>query len=599
MSVIKLMDEDLANKIAAGEVVEKCASVVKELVENSIDAKSSEIYIDLIESGTKEIMVTDNGIGMDHDDAINCFNRHATSKIKDLNDLYHINTLGFRGEALASIASVAKVELITSQGGVGTRVFINGGKVEDVSNSDAKTGTKIRVMDLFYNTPARLKYLKSLYSELANIVDFVNRIALAHPEIKFVLTNDSKELLNTDGSGNLLKVINAIYGISTTKKMLEINGSNTDYKVSGYVSEPEIHKSSRNSMITIVNGRVVRNQELNRTINDAYHSYKPDNRYPVVVLNIDVDETLVDVNVHPTKMDIKFSNLEDLNNLVFDLIRNAITKKTLIPDADILNKDDYFEKKEYKEPEKVNYEKLTIDFGSLDIKEETIPYNEDLVSNQEEIDTNDNNDIDDVIEEETQTDKFPKLEAVGLVHGTYIVAQNEEGMYLIDEHAAKERINYEIVSERFASNNHDMVPLLIPLTLEFSNAEFIVLKNNLDFIRNYGFDIDEFGVSSIIVKAHPVWIPSSIANDLIKYFLDVVIQKEKNFNLKTFNDHMAATMACKMSIKANTNITIAEMNHLLSDLAKCKNPFNCPHGRPTVIKFTTYDIEKMFKRTGF
>lgn len=594
MSVIKLMDEDLANKIAAGEVVEKCASVVKELVENSIDAKSSEIYIDLIESGTKEITVTDNGIGMDHDDAVNCFNRHATSKIKDINDLYHINTLGFRGEALASIASVAKVELITSQGNVGTRVYINGGKLEDVSNSDAKKGTKIRVMDLFYNTPARLKYLKSLYSELANIVDLVNRIALSHPEIKIVLTNDSKVLLNTDGSGNLLKVINAIYGISTTKKMLEINGSNTDYKVSGYVSEPEIHKSSRNAMITIVNGRVVRNQELNRTINDAYHSYKPDNRYPVVVLNILVDETLIDVNVHPTKMDIKFSNQEDLNNLVFDLIRNAITKKTLIPDANILDKDDYFDKKEYKEPEKVNYEKLTIDFSSLDIKEETIPYNEDLVINNDIVNNND-----EIIDEDISSDRYPKLEAVGLVHGTYIIAQDEEGMYIIDEHAAKERINYEIVSEKFASNNHDMVQLLIPLTLEFSNSEFIILKENLDFIRGYGFDIDEFGISSIIVKAHPVWIPEYIANDLIKNFLDLVIQKEKNFNLKTFNDHTAATMACKMSIKANTNITIDEMNHLLQDLAKCKNPFNCPHGRPTTIKYTKYEIEKMFKRTGF
>lgn len=593
MSVIKLMDEDLANKIAAGEVVEKCASVVKELVENSIDAKSSEIYIDLIESGTKEITVTDNGIGMDHDDAINCFNRHATSKIKDINDLYHINTLGFRGEALASIASVAKVELITSQGNVGTKVEIDGGKVIDISNTDAKIGTKISVKDLFYNTPARLKYLKSLYAELANIVELINRIALSHPDIKFVLTNDNKELLNTDGKGNLLKVINAIYGISITKKMLEVNGENADYKVSGYISEPEVHKSSRNSMITIVNGRVVRNQELNRTINDAYHSYKPDNRYPVVVLNIEVDETLIDVNVHPTKMDIKFSNQEDLNNLVFDLIRNAITKKTLIPNIDLLDKDDYFKEKEDKEVEKVNYDKLTIDFASMDIKEDTIPYNEDLVVEQNELvlDIEDNN-----IEEEK---KYPKLEVVGLVHGTFIVAQDEEGMYLIDEHAAKERINYEIVCDKLAANHQEKFEMLIPLTLEFSNSEFIILKENLDFIRSYGFDIDEFGVSSIIVKAHPIWIPTSLADDLIKRFLDIVIQKEKNFNLKTFNDHMAATMACKMSIKANTNITIEEMTHLLEDLAKCKNPFNCPHGRPTTIKYTKYEIEKMFKRTGF
>lgn len=589
MSVIKLMNEDLANKIAAGEVVEKCASVVKELVENSIDAKSSEIYIDLKESGTKEIIVKDNGIGMDKEDAVNCFNRHATSKVKNLDDLYHINTLGFRGEALASIASVSKVELITSQGDVGTTVMINGGKLESVLNSDALKGTTIKVRDLFYNTPARLKYLKSLYTELANIVEFINRIALAHPEIRFLLTNDNKVLLNTDGKGNLLKVINAIYGIDITKKMIEISGENDDYKVYGYISSPEVHKSNRNSIITIVNGRVVRNQELNRYINDSYHSYKPDNRYPVVVLNIDVDETLIDVNIHPTKMDIKFSNQDDLNNLVFDLIRNAITKKTLIPNIDILNKDTYFEEKKEIEKEKINYDTLTIDFSSMDIKEETIPYNEDLVLD----------DINDEEEIKEDNKKYPKLDVVGLVHGTFIIAQDEEGMYLIDEHAAKERINYEIICDKLAKNNNDKIPLLIPLTLEFSNSEFIILSKNLDFIRSYGFEIEEFGLSSVIIKAHPTWIPDFLSNDLIKRFLEIVIQKEKNFNLATFNDHMAATMACKMSIKANTNITKEEMENLLSDLARCKNPFNCPHGRPTTIKYTKYEIEKMFKRTGF
>jgi len=612
MSIIKQLDDNLANKIAAGEVVEKCASVVKELVENSIDAKSTEISIILKESGTKEIKVMDNGIGMDKDDAILCFNRHATSKIKTLDDLYHINTLGFRGEALASIASVSRVTLITCQNDVGTEVNIDGGKIINVSNADGKKGTLISVKDLFYNTPARLKYLKSLYAELANIVELINKIALSHPNIRFTLINDDKTLLKTDGSGNLLKVINAIYGLSVTKGMLEVSGKNSDYEVSGYISKPEINKTSRNSMITIVNGRVVRNQDLNRKINDAYHSYKPDNRYPIVVLNITVDESLIDVNVHPTKLDIKFSNQEDLFELVFKMIRDKITKKTLIPNIEILNRDTYFKLEERKiNDNPVKYENMTLD---LNIKEENVSYNEEKIENENNDFSYDikpiinedlvNDDIEiekdeEIIDKNDENEKFPYLEVVGLVHGTFIVAQNDIGMYLIDEHAAKERVNYEIICDRLAKNNNESIPLLIPLTLEFSNNEFIILKENLDFIRSYGFDIDEFGVSSVIVKAHPTWIPSFIADDLIKKFLEFVSLKEKKFDLDKFNDHMAATMACKMSIKANTNITIGEMTNLLNDLRKCRNPFNCPHGRPTIIKFTKLEIEKMFKRTGF
>ena len=330
MSVIKVMDEILSNKIAAGEVVERCSSVVKELVENSIDAKSTEIKVELKESGIKEIKVIDNGKGMDHDDAVMCFNRHATSKIIDEDDLYHIHTLGFRGEALASIASVTDVDLYSSIGEVGTHVHIKGGKVIDVENTDSRKGTIVSVKNLFYNTPARLKHLKSLYTELSNIMDYMNKIALSHPEIRFSVSNDGKELLKTDGSNNLLKCIKNIYGINIAKKMIEISNSNDDYKISGFISLPEVYRSSRNNIITIVNGRIVKNIELNRTINDSYHSYKPDNYYPIVVLNINVDTTLVDVNIHPTKMDIKFGNIEDLLELVSTTIKNKITKKTLI-----------------------------------------------------------------------------------------------------------------------------------------------------------------------------------------------------------------------------------------------------------------------------
>ena len=310
MAVIKIMDELLANKIAAGEVVEKCASVVKELVENSIDANSTEIKVELIEAGTKEIKVTDNGKGMDREDATLAFYRHATSKLKKEEDLYRIMTLGFRGEALASIASVSDVTLKTSQGDIGTIVHIKGGITLEVASGDARQGTIICVRDLFYNTPARLKHMKSLYTELANITDYMNKIALSHPEIRFTLINNDSVILRTDGSNNLLKTVHAIYGTEVSRNMLEISGENDDYEINGFISMPFIQRSNRNHIVTLVNGRVVRNQELNKTINDAYHSYKPDNRYPIVVIDITVDPSLIDVNIHPTKMDIKFSNME-------------------------------------------------------------------------------------------------------------------------------------------------------------------------------------------------------------------------------------------------------------------------------------------------
>ena len=582
MSKIKIMDEILSNKIAAGEVVERCSSVVKELVENAIDAESTEIKVVLKESGVKEIKVIDNGIGMDKEDAVNCFGRHATSKIVDEDDLYHIHTLGFRGEALASIASVSKVTLDTSTGDVGTLVKINGGKVIEVSASEARRGTVICINDLFYNIPARLKHLKSLYTELAHITDYMNKIALSHPSIRFTVINDDKELLKTDGSGNLLKCISSIFGIQVAKKMLEISNENNDYKISGFISLPEVYKSTRNSIITIVNGRIVRNTELNRKINDSYHSYKPDNYYPIVVLNIEVDTSLVDVNIHPTKMDIKFGNFENLLELVQTTIKEKISKKTLIPEI---------EEEEVTTPRIVEktYEKIKLDFD------------EPVISDVEEnyvVNTFDRDEIE-VIEEVEEHEKMPLMYPVGLVHGTYIICQNELGMYIIDQHAAKERVNYEIVKDKLNHPKKESIQMVVPLTLEYTNSESIILKENLDYLREMNFDIDEFGINSFIIKSHPVWIPTGNEINSIKKVLDLVITKEKNFDIEKFNDHMAATMACKMSIKGNTSITMDEAKNLLDDLKKCNNPFNCPHGRPTIIFYSTSDLEKLFKRSGF
>jgi len=581
MSVIKVMDEILANKIAAGEVVERCSSVVKELVENSIDAGSTDIKIELIDSGVKEIKVTDNGKGMVKEDAILSFSRHATSKIIDEDDLYHIHTLGFRGEALASIASVSDITLTTSTGDIGTLVHIKGGKIIDVSSSDSRKGTIMSVKDIFYNTPARLKHLKSLYAELASITDYLNKLALSRPDIRFSLYNNEKLLLKTDGSGNLLKTIKDIFGISVAKKMISINAYNDDYEINGYISLPEIHRSTRNSMITIVNGRVVKNNELNKMINDAYHSYKPDNYYPITIININVDTTLIDVNIHPTKMDIKFGKMEELKQLVYNTIKNSIKVKTLIPHIE--------EKPIYKEiniqSEKVNYEEIKLDFNVIEDQEEEYVVNDELVEESIQI-------------HEDVNEKMPELYPVGLVHGTYIICQNDIGMYIIDQHAAKERINYEICLDKLSNPVKEKIDMLIPLTIELTNNEFIIIKENFELLRNIGFTIMEFGINSIIVKAHPTWIKEQ-ENEAIKRIIDIVINQEKDFTIQKFNDKVAATMACKMSIKANTNITIEEMQNLISDLRKCKNPFNCPHGRPTTIYYSKSDLEKMFKRSGF
>ena len=573
MSKIHLMDEILANKIAAGEVVEKCVSVVKELVENSIDAKASIIKVELKDAGTQLIKVTDNGIGMDEEDSLMAFQRHATSKIIDESDLYRISTLGFRGEALPSIASVSNVTLKTCSKNIGTIVNISGGKVLSVTKGDARIGTIIEIKNLFYNTPARLKHIKSLYSELANITEYMNKIAFSHPNIKFTLTNNDNKILETDGRGDLLKTIKDIYGLEVAKKMYKVKSNLDDYEIEGYISYPSVNRSNKNHMITIVNGRVVKNYDLNRTINDSYHSYKPDNRYPIVVLNINVDPSLIDVNIHPTKMDIKFSKMNELLDEISTMIKNTIGTKNLIP------------KRTAPVVEKKHYEQFVLDFNKKEeVYEQELFVNEDLT-----------------IKEEVEDEK-KELEAmypVGIVHGTYIICQNELGMYLIDQHAAKERINYEIYKEKLGNPKKDSLPLLFPITIEYPSNEFILLKENFEFIRSLNIDINEFGINSIIIKSHPTWLPKGHEEEAIKKILDLIINIEKNFTIEKFNEKLATTLACKMSIKANTNITIEEMERLISDLRKCDNPYNCPHGRPTIIFYSTYELEKLFKRSGF
>lgn len=588
MSRIKVMDELLSNKIAAGEVVEKVVSIVKELVENSIDAKATMIKVDLKEAGLREITVTDNGIGMDKNDAQLAFQRHATSKLYTDDDLFNINSLGFRGEALPSIAAVSDVVLKTCQDDVGTQIHIKGGKILENKPSEGRIGTQITVTNLFYNTPARLKHLSSPYAELANVTEYVNKMALSYPKVKFILTNDEKELLNTDGSGNLLKVIKSIYGLDIAKKMLPIEISNDDYEVSGYISLPEVNRSSRNHMTVLVNGRVIKNQYLNRIINDAYFSFKEDTRYPIVVIKITADPILVDVNIHPSKQDIKFSNFEDLKNMISEVINKTIRSKLLIP------------KIEVKEQPIIKYENLSLNLERNSISEEPSLLDKQKLTNLVNFNYEPNNELDNEEEssyiEERPKETLPELYPIGLALGTYIVCENERGIYLIDQHAAQERINYEKNSYLLAHPNNDVISPLIPMIIELPNNEFIIAKEKLDIIKSYNIDIEEFGINSFRVISHPTWFPKGKEEKIVRRIIEEIVNKGKDFSLAKFNNSLAALISCKMSVKANTRITKEAQEEIINELRKCNNPFNCPHGRPTIINFTTYEIEKMFKR---
>ncbi len=565
MSKIKVMNENLANKIAAGEVIEKVMNVVKELVENSIDAGSSEIKIDLLDSGVREITVTDNGIGMSREDAKTCFLRHATSKLINFEDLFHIESLGFRGEALPSIAAVSKVLLKTSDGNDGTMIELEGGILKTETSSELRKGTTIRVSNLFYNTPVRLKYLKQLNVELSYIVNYINNMALTRCDIKFVLTNNGNVLLNTSGDGELLKVIHDIYGVDISKRMVLIDGDNDDYEVSGYISYPEVFRSNRNSIITFVNGRYVKNNELNKVIIDTYHKYMPPDKFPVVVLNIYVDPILVDINIHPQKMDIKFSKFMELKDLIRDIFNKKLSSLTLIPEVS----------------------------KSVPVINRPV-FNEEIINDKEVEDGSEEITFNFDVKEEEEV-RIKEMIPVGLIHGTYIIAENSDGMFVIDQHAAAERINYEKVMREMTNPNTLVSTLIVPISIELPTNEFIVIKEKFSLLESLNFKIEEFGINTLVVREHPLWIPIDREKEAIMRIFEL-LSSEEEFDMSKFVHYTAATIACKMSIKANRHLGMEDMTYLLNTLRECENPFNCPHGRPVIITYSKYELERLFKR---
>ena len=584
MNKIKVMDDNLANKIAAGEVVESCMNVVKELVENSIDGEADEIEIKLIDSGVKEIEVIDNGIGMSREDAKLAFQRHATSKISNLDDLFYIESLGFRGEALPSIASVSKVRLKTSDGKEGTLITINGGNDIKTKSCDLAKGTDITVSDLFYNTPVRLKYLKNLYIELANIVEYIDKMALSYPNIKFRLSNNDNVLLETSGNGDLLKVIYDIYGANITKKMIPIDDSNDDYSISGYISYPEITKSNRNSITTLVNGRVIKNNDLNRCIIDCYHTYIHKGRYPIIVLNIDVDPILVDINIHPTKMDIKFSKMDSLLKLISNSIDDRLKTLTLIPEANVRTSTSFNEvynqiKHNDDEEEKIvkkevsNYEEIKLDFEVHEEKDVQVESDE----------------------KEEKVARINKMNVIGNVFMTYILCYNENGFYLVDQHAAAERINYEKYMNEFLNGKKTIIDLLTPIKVELSKDNYLRIKDRLFILDELGISCEEFGEGTFLVRSHPDWINQKNSSKEINNIFELICQKGE-FSKEKFIDTTIMSIACHNSVKAHEYLSIDDMQWIVDNVRYCDNPFTCPHGRPTIITYTRDELDKMFKR---
>ncbi|MFJ7696596.1 DNA mismatch repair endonuclease MutL [Lysinibacillus fusiformis] len=618
MGNIQIMDEWLSNKIAAGEVVERPASVVKELVENAIDAGSTSIDVFLLEAGLTSIQVIDNGSGMDEEDAIMSFSRHATSKIHQEHDLFRIRTLGFRGEALASIASVSKMTLITSNGESGTHLELEGGHMLTHKPGPLRKGTDLTVSQLFFNTPARLKYMKTIQTELGHTIDLMNRLALSNPQIAFRLMHNGQLLLQTNGRGDVQQVLAAIYGVHNAKKMVSFQGESHDYRISGYVTLPEVTRASKNYMSLFVNGRWVKHYLVQKAIVDAYHTYLPIERYPIVVLYIEGDPFLTDVNVHPAKHQIRLSKEPELLKLIEETIRERIRSVIRVPQM---------EKKEkiinpateqlniWKPAPQIDVEKMNAIVEKLYDVQTVQENNREATVDPEPVSTIVEDyaqpapplqaeEIEEVtvveqheeLVDETAKEPFPELEVVGQIHGTYIVAQMEDGFYLIDQHAAQERIKYEFFREKVGQvNPYERQALLLPLTFHYAADEALLLREYKHELEAVGVFLEEFGQSSFVVREHPSWFPKGEEQEIIEDLIEQVLTTKKA-DVKKLREAAAIMMSCKKSIKANYYLTKEQMEILLRDLRKADNPFTCPHGRPVLIHFTSYEVEKMFKR---
>lgn len=597
---IKQLDDILANKIAAGEVIERPANVVKELVENSIDASSSKIDIIIEEGGMNLIQIIDDGSGMDKEDACLCFSRHATSKIYNDQDLFCIQTLGFRGEAIPSIASISRFVLKTSDGSQGSTVIYEFGKFIEQKQSDLNRGTNISVSKLFQNVPARLKYVKSVNAEFAHIQNYVERLSLSHPDIAFTLIHNDKMTYKTNGNGNLLEVIHQIYGLSVVKNMLNLKAGNDEFQIEGFIGKIEVNRASKNHIVTMVNHRIVKNQVAIDAINQAYRKYLADNRYPIAVINIEIDPYLVDVNVHPSKLEVKFSKEYELKQLIFDSVSKTLENVNLTyqvkeerpifkPQLDQMDLDiDFRQEIPTKVQEKPQASFIQEKKQPLFVHEEKNEYITEPVEK--------------LVEEPIQLEKVEvslkemkkKIFVKAQIHGTYIVGEDDSGMYLIDQHAAQERINYEYFLEKYSHPDMTMRDLLVPITVEYPLSECMMIEERKDLLKEVGIDLEPFG-NGFIIKQLPMWMNQINEHLFIEDMIQQIL-KDNKIDLLSLQEHAIATLSCKASLKGNSHLSIESMQTIVDNLMRCDNPYVCPHGRPTIIHYSAYELEKLFKR---
>lgn len=684
MGKINILSAELSNKIAAGEVVERPSSVVKELVENSIDAGSTNIKIIIQEFGIKQIRIIDNGSGISNDDLERAFLRHATSKISEDYDLFHIETLGFRGEALASISSVSKVTIKSCSGEAqGKMLILEGGKVVQSEFYAPIKGTDLSVENLFYNTPARLKYLRNPHTEQANITNVIHKFALSYPNISFELHVDGKITFKTYGDGDVHKILSKIYNMSVAKNMIDFSGSNDDYKVYGFISVPEETRASKNYIHIFINGRYIKNYVIQNSIIDAYGTLLMKNRYPLCVINIEMDPILLDVNVHPTKQEVRLSKEAELIRLIKEIIAERLSNYTYIPQG----MNNVLTKKEKSRIEKLDFlSELDTKFGIEEdediskkqledkiINEDDFIFGEDNLSSEKNISVNDKNENNDnsysrktnrvksdlpdlsysphpkdnrnrfgekptkkeienfmnfskrdeieytedevilgsdsdldnshfdeiknakiVQDDETKVRTLPDLKVLAQIFKTYILSEADNKLYLIDQHAAAERYNYERLQREFSERKNYKKQMLIPLMFDFSVEEAAEVRNNLEKFEELGIVFEEFGDNSYVVREFPGWIEED-EEEMIKIIVEKVL-KNNNITFNELRNDAIAMASCKMSIKANQILNEVEMNKVISDLYECKNPFTCPHGRPIITKMEKKDLEKMFKR---
>ena len=705
MGKINILSAELSNKIAAGEVVERPSSVVKELVENSIDAGSTNIKILIKEFGIQQIRIIDNGSGITNDDLARAFLRHATSKISADYDLFHIETLGFRGEALASISSVSKVTIKSCAGEAqGKMLILEGGKVVSEEYYAPIKGTDLSVENLFYNTPARLKYLRNPHTEQANITNIIHKFALSYPNVAFELHVDGKITFKTYGDGDVHKILSKIYNMGVARNMIEFSGSNDDYKVFGYISVPEETRASKNYINIFINGRYIKNYGIQNAIIDAYGTLLMINRYPLCVINIEMDPILLDVNVHPTKQEVRLSKEAELIRLIKEVIAERLSNYTYIPQG----MNNVLTKKEKAKIEKINFlDELNNKFGDVEdknifseekkepevdlevelsfpdtqeevashvIQEDEFLFGGDLLTNSREEKTpvqskentfnqrsntqriksdlpdlsysphprdsrnkfgdkptkkeienfmnfskkDDDVSYDEHIEEvvsnvvkddshfneikdakivqddDTKVRTLPDLKVLAQIFKTYILSEADNKLFLIDQHAAAERYNYEKLQREFIERKNYKKQMLIPLMFDFSVDEAAEVRDNLEKFEELGIIFEEFGDNSYVVREFPGWIEED-EEQMIKIIVEKVL-RNNNITFNELRNDAIAMASCKMSIKANQVLTDVEMNKVISDLYECNNPFTCPHGRPIITKMEKKDLEKMFKR---